>query len=775
MHLSKPHNSLSEWHGYRFRRRLCPSRPSFFGASLLILAFLFQAASAFGRAPEEFLKQNPQVPWHVSADTVRYDEKEDVYIAEGNVVVTKENKRLTADFVRFDQKSMKALAEGHVIVTAGEDILSGSRVEMNLNTQTGTIYDGTVFLKQNHFYIHGAEIHKTGEATYTAQDVSVTTCDGPAPAWKITARDLQVTIEGYGTVTHAALWARRLPLLYTPILVFPVRLKRQSGFLPPEMGNSDRKGIEYNQPFFWAISDSTDATFYGRYMQERGEMLGAEYRYILSGLSKGTAMYDFLDDRKVDNGIGDSSTKWGYPGDGFLRPNSDRYWFRMKNDQALPLGFSGQLDLDIVSDQDYLTEFRSGYTGFDATNAYFLKTFGRGLDDYNDYVRTNRLNLNRIWANYNLNIGARWNDNVVYRRQKLTTPPLQQLPYGELNAPRQPIAGGPFFYSLESSYDYFYREEGTTGHRTDIYPRLYFPYRYRHYFSFEPSVGLRGTAWHTDEEDSVTRDRDYFRGIYDFRADLTSDIYRVYQVNWRDTDRIKHTLQPQIVWEYTPHQDQSEYPLFDSLDRIPEQNLLTYSLTNFFTSRSQSKGTLLPAAKDRSSTPRYSYQQFARLKLVQSYDIKKAWNNEPEPFSPIQGELEFVFNRYFALQADAGWSQYTADFTSHNVAASFADTRGDRLYVEHRYTQGEVESIYTDLLLQLTAGISAYASYESDLLNDKRIKSTVGGIYKAQCWSFDLRYTDEQDDRSFEFTISLYGLGEVGTSLGMRTIETPLR
>jgi LPS-assembly protein len=76
-------------------------------------------------------------------------------------------------------------------------------------------------------------------------------------------------------------------------------------------------------------------------------------------------------------------------------------------------------------------------------------------------------------------------------------------------------------------------------------------------------------------------------------------------------------------------------------------------------------------------------------------------------------------------------------------------------------------------LLNITNELSAYASYERNILEEKKIESGVGILYKAQCWSLDVRYIDNESDRKIEFFISLYGLGEVGTSIAGRTIETP--
>ena len=137
------------------------------------------------------LKDDPNEPWHINADEISYDKKLDQYIAKGNVAVTKNGKNLTADFVRFDQKTSKALAVGHVIMTVGNDVLIGNRMEMDLEAETGTVFNGTIFLKDDHYYISGDKINKTGPASYATEKGCFTTCDGDRPAWKITGEMLK--------------------------------------------------------------------------------------------------------------------------------------------------------------------------------------------------------------------------------------------------------------------------------------------------------------------------------------------------------------------------------------------------------------------------------------------------------------------------------------------------------------------------------------------------------------------------------------------------------
>jgi len=753
--------------------------------ALLILIVTSHFASAEGKAP--LFKDDPTVPWHIVADEIHYDDRANQYIAKGNVTITKQDRNLSADYVRFDEKNMKAFANGHVIMTVGQDILTGSRMEMDLNTETGTVYNGTIFLQENHFFIKGDKLKKVGKDSYTADKASITTCDGDRPAWKITGRNLKVTIEGYGFVKHAALWAKKIPVLYTPFLFFPAKLKRQSGLLPPQFGYSDRKGTEYIQPVYWAINQSSDATFYLDYMAHRGEKLGLEYRYVLDERSKGTLMYDFFNDEKVDDGSFDSSEKWGYEDDNFLRPNSSRYWFRMKHDQALPLDFSARLDLDIVSDQDYLLEFKDGLTGFKQTDSYFLETFGRDLDDNDDPVRTNSLNLNRIWPAYSLNAELLWYDNVTSRRWEETNTTLQRLPFIEFDGAKQRIFSSSFYFDLDSEYTYFYREDGARGHRMDAHPRFYLPYNYKNYFTIEPSVGVRETVWSLDKDEYSPSDKKRLnRQIYDTKVDVFSEIYNTFDLNRKSIDKIQHKIRPQITWDYIPEKDQDKYPLFDysdeiekqnqdeyslfyGIDRIEKQNRITYSITNTFTSRSKekkvkNKGHILdkPKGHENVNPPGYIYNQFCRFKLEQSYDINKEKDDDPEPLSPIYAELEIIPGKYFSIDADAQWSHYDTEFRSRNVELNLWDNRGDRLFLEYRYTIDTSESIYTDLLLKLSERLTAKAIYERDIFNGQVIQYGLGFLYERQCWSLEFHLIKDENDYKYQFMINLFGIGEIG-------------
>jgi LPS-assembly protein len=509
-------------------------------------------------------------------------------------------------------------------------------------------------------------------------------------------------------------------------------------------------------------------------MSNRGIKPGAEFRYILNERSQGTFMLDGFKDEKTDEG-GQSSIDYGYrdAGENVLRTNDSRFWFRMSHHQAAPLGFSAKLDLDIASDQDYLRDFQEGYMGYEDSDDYFRKVFHRQLDDYNDPVRTNRLNLNRLWSKFSFNFEPRWNDDT--RRNINTSETLQRLPYMSLDGEKQKILASPFYFDLASQYDYFWRDSGTRGQRLDVHPRFYMPFGIKKYATVEPSIGLRETSYFLDKdnfEDQPDTDQWSHRELFDTRLALFSEIERVFDSRGRLFEKIKHRIRPQVAHEYIPDSKQGDLPRFDTIDQIDETNKITYALINTLTSKSKTinakKAEMqLPGKKDGEpqSGVDYVYDDFFRLEVANGYDFERS----RRPFLPIAARLDFVLGKYMRTRADAQYSVYENEFLSHNIQGTLRDNRGDELYVNYRYekstqetdTAKDIQSIAGKIKVQLTDSLSVNGENVYNFESDQRIRTAGGFTYKAQCWSFDFKYTDEPDDWKVSFKIALTGLGEI--------------
>ncbi len=742
---------------------------------------------------EQVFAGDPEAPWRIQADEVVYHQKEEQYEAWGNVVIQQYDKTLFADRVLFNIAGMKISAEGNVTLKVGEDVLKASALEMDLKAEKGVLIDGEIFLKDANFTIKGDRVEQTRPYVFSIENAMVTTCDGDTPAWRITGKKMDVTLNGYGFVKHGTLWSKNIPVFYTPLFIFPVMLDRQSGLLIPKIGLSDRKGFEFDQPLYWAINQSSDATFYNHYMSERGNKIGLEYRYVRDVRSRGTLMFDFLDDREIDDNTPQTSNKYGYDHDNWERTNSDRYWFRMKTDQALGYGFNATLDLDIVSDQDFLLEFRDGHSGYTAADDYFMDDFGRTLDSYEDPVRINQLNINKTGLFWTFNTDVRWYDDVIARRYLDENTTLQNLPRARFNTSKQPIFSSSFYWQSDSEYTYLFSEDGTRGHRLDIHPRFYLPGFSNSYFSIEPSVGVRETAWWVDSfqdhpseagKDSVT-----VRHLFEAKLDARSEVYKIYAVDSDHIDAVKHSIVPRIVYDYIPDLDQDEHPWFggieDDVNRVEKTNQITLGLTQYLTTRSRSYPGRVPDQSSKTvseedttrmplnteSQEEVRYGPLLRFELMQGYDINEARAGDPadyrngkgkQPFLPLEAELELMCAGFLSILADAGWNHYDNRFTDRNIEMALSDGQGNRLNLEYRFTDDLVEFFSANIGLNLSDRIYSYADYEHNLATGETVETNLGFIYDARCWMLDMRFSDEEDDRKIEFMVTLKGLGEIG-------------
>ena len=72
--------------------------------------------------------------------------------------------------------------------------------------------------------------------------------------------DMDVHVGEKGVARNAHFDVLGHPLIPLPYAIFPANSNRQTGFLSPRVGYSSLRGAQYLQPFYWAISKSSDAT-----------------------------------------------------------------------------------------------------------------------------------------------------------------------------------------------------------------------------------------------------------------------------------------------------------------------------------------------------------------------------------------------------------------------------------------------------------------------------------------------------------------------------------
>jgi len=685
-------------------------------------------------------------PVYIEAEKVSYDSAADVYLAEGAVVITYSDGVLTADQVELDNKNNFATASGNAFLRMGADYLTGDRIVFNINDQTGLVYKGSVFYARNHFYIRGDKIEKTGELTYRIEKPAATTCDGDQPAWKISGSEMKVTIEGYGIMRDAKFTAGNIPVIYSPVLPFPAKTVRQSGFLFPYLSYSrDKNGVDIEIPYFWAISETMDATFYQRLMEKRGFKEGAEFRYYFGSNTSGTFYGDFMVDTKsVKETVGAMSRDW---------QDAHRRWSYYFNSQT---DFSPQTylraDLRRVSDSWYFRDFAdaSYYRSQQARAEHDpFRKISFTADESMRYLESTARFFTG-WSNYSLGVLVSSMDDFTADNNNRT---LQKYPEITFTGIKQPFLKTPLFYELSAIYDYYYRGDGQKGHYFDFAPSVSLPVTLSNHVKLVPQMGIRETIWSRDDQQADGDDKKGSRTLYSAGFSVSSQLFRVFDLQAQGWEKIRHEIKPEIAYLYIPNVRQNKLP--DYILPIAEQNALSWSLTNTLT------------AKIKSSTGAYSYLEFLRLKLFQAYDFneaKKGMENttaERRPFSDLGIELDVRPHRHFSFSARSVYSYYDGwKVTNYDLTVS--DWRNDVLTIGYRYTRDSVEEINVNLKAVINKNLSGTLITRRDRLNSRTIENTAGLVYSQQCWAVGFDLSQTISDTRFVLKLSLVGLGRWG-------------
>jgi len=758
----------------------------------LVLAFLcifhVSLATAFGADAPPATPQS----WRLLADRTAASHDNKYIEAFGNVVLDRGTDYIRADYARYYQATKWVFLKGGVEARFQGDFLKAEEAEFDLETNTGWLKNGQVFMEDPHMYFEGAILKKTGPETYEFREATVTVCDGDRPAWSIKSSRGDITMDGY-----AHLWGPRFqildqPLLLAPYAVIPVKTKRQSGFLLPEIGSSDRLGITYDQPYYQVIDEEQDVTLYSHLMTAKGLMLGAEYRLVPDIHTKGIFKLDYLYDQETESQSLYSDNKE------MSRSNHSRWWARGKFDGYLfEPDWNLKLDLDLVSDQDYLREFSRGFSGFKKSRQDFLQYFGRDIEDSDSELRVNRLLLSRNWANVGFQGLLEYTQNLEYgsnnnlsNHDRDDDPTLQRLPELDLHLYQTQLLNTPLTIEGSSQLASFWREYGTTGTRLDLHPVIGLPLHFE-FGSVIPKGGIRSTTWFVEkyegEDPEVDADTSTpSRFLPDFSTSAYTEFSRIFTLTEEsdvpaDDDsftilKLKHAVQPRLEYTYIPFSDQDKYPYFDEIDRIEAKNELKYSLTNIFTCKT---GKVQPSPDEQGKTGlKIDFFDLARLRFEQLYDIREETRNNDtdrypnRPFSDILADLTTRVTPWLFLTNKTWYSPYEGHVTEHEHALSvhygediFASFSMDFLEEIDEYLRQEQER---ERIASFGGGFginkewSTAFLYRVDWESGTDLEKRLTLRYDHQCFSAETSWSQTDDDTRFEFRVILAQLGSLG-------------
>ena len=648
---------------------------------------------------------------HINADHMSQDTAEQMYIADGNVVVDWQGARMTSDKARYSAATHMLYATGSVVLTKGTAVLKGETLVMNTDTGRAEIDPGILTVPDSSMNINAGKLIRISDTSFTGESSELSTCDFPDPSWKFSSSTMNVNTQGYATGRNVIFYVKNVPVLYLPWLAFPVSKERRSGLLLPRYGTSTSRGVQLDLPIYWAISPSQDLQLDLDIMSRRGVGTGVDYRYLRSRESTGHVSFFQIYDKK-DN-------RW-------------RWQLDQNHTEVFSPNANLRMSINKSSDDTFLTDY------------------GESSGDYNRQSNVSTINTLNTWQNYAFTSLSRYNENLYATGDNTT---VQTLPSIGLGGVRHAIFSTPLYFDIDVSADNIYREAASRGQRLDLYPRVtMLPFK-GGFLQTTLFAGAHVRGYSTGNLDSGSEIKSNALDLVpEAGVRVSTSLARIYNVDLSVLKKIRHEIIPEISYGYMPYQDQERLPFYDYTDRLIHKNMITLSATSLINGKFVAGDTA-------------EYRDISRIKLSADYKISGERRDlltlveSQRPWSDLILESETLLTKQLRITFDSRYNLYEHHLSTAVVGVDANDLQGNYIGAGYQMARNEVEyfegRFKTNLIKPLNLSYTARYSFDSRNF----LESVYVAEYRHKCWSVNFAVHQRPDNNSYTVNFNLAGLG----------------
>jgi LPS-assembly protein len=653
-------------------------------------------------------------------------------ILQGNVHVLQGDRELRANHAQYDPKRSSFELEGGVEYT--DSLVHVTGVGGNYSQNEGADFTAAQFELHQPAARGSADVmHLTPDGKIRLEHVRFTTCPKEEPVWQLRANTIILdTHARIGTARATIVDFKGVPVLYLPWLSFPLSNDRKSGFLFPTIGNSSTSGLQIAVPYYWNIAPNVDATLEPMEYQKRGLDLGGELRYLTSA-QHGDFAFDFLPNDRLAGG-------------------EDRSHVKLQHVAELPDDFRLTVNAENVSDQQYFQDFSQGTAG---TSTAFLERTARV--SYRD-------------ENWRLSGELQQFQTLV---SSAILAPIDR-PYAQV--PRI-VADGNFAwgsaeqlqYGFDSELVNFTRALGVKGWRFDLLPAASLDFSAPGYF-VRPGMAWRFTQYELTDT-TPGQDRSPTRAL----PTASFDTGLLFEREAGASGSRLLTLEPRILYVYTPYRPQDELPLFDTA--LPDLNLVELFRTNRYVGAdrvgdadqvSVGATSRLLDAKDGT--------QFLAATLGQIYYFKAPRVLLPDELPETSGSSDMVAQlaltayKHWSANLDVEWNPRTFEGERTEVSVQYHPAPEQVLNLTYRLQRDRLKQFEGSGAWPIGRNWNLYSRVVYSLLDEKMLDRFAGFEYGACCWRVRLvgrRFLSApngKQDTGVYLQLELTGLASVGSA-----------
>lgn len=604
-------------------------------------------------------------PLYINAGASRYEQSTETATVAGNVIIRQGSMQIEADQASLYQQDNLGELTGNVRLRDRNALMVGDRAELELDSGAAKVENAEYVMHTGNRRGAAQYIKRQEDAVIRLKDGTYTSCEPGSNAWHLKGNNVTLNPNtGFGTATNVTLRVKDIPVFYTPYIHFPIDDRRQSGFLPPSISYSSRKGVDLTTPYYFNLAPNYDATLYPNYMSKRGLLTEGELRHMSKSSETrfgGAWLSDSEDERKLQSEY-----------------KKDRWMYTLQHEQGFNQRLLGTVDYTDISDPYYFQDLKSNlvagsnetldqkadltwrgdsYTAALGVHAYEMAN----ISDITPYDRLPQFSLagalpyqpaglqmtyKTEWARFDRSLKKGYYHDKDYN-------PVTDSP------------GTPWNDTRLQGLD------RANGDRVHIEPAISLPMNWSWgfvkptvkyaYTRYDLSLDSQGKEAFKNKSFNGSPDRSV--GIYSLDSGLYFD---------RNTQLFgksyRQTLEPRLFYLYVPNEDQADLPLFDTSesqfsyaslfrdnrfsgnDRIGDTNQLSLGLTNRWLEDSGFERQRISVGQ--------AYYFADRKVLLSGNDYKNVAENTSNR-SPYALDYMFQFNREWRVNADFMWDPET--------------------------------------------------------------------------------------------------------------------
>ena len=709
----------------------------------------------------------------------------------GRAQIRRNGAVIKADQIVYNPDTDIADLKGHAELSKGNTTFSGPKAQFKVDAREGEMETPSYELRDNRasgtaqkLTIETSDIFVFDHATYT-------TCTPENLDWYFTTSRLEIDNEQKEMVgTNGVMHFFDVPIAYVPYFTAPTSSQRRSGILAPVAGYNSNNGFDITQPYYVNIAPNRDLLLLPRYMSERGLQLGAGYRFMDSTYT-GTLGGDYLHDLKT------GTDRWRYDWQqrqvfsGAMGPGGI----------PMPGAWAGYANVSRVSDNMYPTDFSQSIAG--SVTSQFRQEVGTtknltgSLSDWNVSAKAMTFQTLQpdptsiVQAPYNVmpNINASYNNRL--------TPAVADASGKYVTLPSGPATTFStdytrFAYNIAGNLAATAPGVYSQADRTVVKGAMSLPQITPGYY-ITPKMSFQSNTYNATP--FVAGGAPVAQGFTIPTFSLDSGL-----AFERDAAELKGffgrdmflTMEPRAFYVYTPYQNQTNTPLFDTADagfgvsqifsentfvgndRIADNNKLTGGLT--------SRMIEADTGAERASVTIAQRQDFTGQRVGLNGTIAN-----PTTYSDTLGSGSVRLLGNFSADVFGQYNTQLNRFVQSTIGGSWRPTPGRSLNFGYRNVwsppiQASVQNnqpfvpaaTTTDQYnisgqWPITKEISLLGRWGYDALSTKTLNTLAALEWMRDCWTFRAAYsqvlnTSQITTTQVLFQVEFRGFGSAGSN-----------